>query len=54
MIPTQRLVVVPPFAHCRNPMILGTVVGYLGFGVWLGSPSAADQWATTDVGAPEF
>lgn len=40
MIPTQRLVVVPPFTYCRNPMVLGTAVGYLGFGVWLTSVSA--------------
>lgn len=40
MIPTQRLVVVPPFTYCRNPMVLGTVVGYLGLGVWRGSFSA--------------
>jgi protein-S-isoprenylcysteine O-methyltransferase Ste14 len=40
MIPTQRLVVVPPFTYCRNPMVLGTAVGYLGFGVWLASVSA--------------
>lgn len=40
MIPTQRLVVVPPFTYCRNPMVLGTVVGYLGLGLWLGSLSA--------------
>lgn len=39
-IPTQRLVVVPPFTYCRNPMVLGTIVGYLGFSVWLGSVSA--------------
>ncbi|MHA6523355.1 methyltransferase family protein [Tessaracoccus sp. G1721] len=39
-IPTQRLVVEPPFTYCRNPMVLGTAVGYLGFGVWLGSVSA--------------
>lgn len=40
MIPTKRLVVVPPFTYCRNPMVLGTVVAYLGFGVWIGSVSA--------------
>lgn len=40
MIPTQRLVVVPPFTYSRNPMVLGTVVGYLGFSLWLGSVSA--------------
>ena len=39
-IPTQRLVVEPPFTFCRNPMVLGTAVGYFGFGVWLGSLSA--------------
>lgn len=40
MIPTRRLVVVPPFTYCRNPMVLGTVVGYLGVGVLLGSMAA--------------
>lgn len=40
MMPTQRLVVVPPFTYCRNPMVLGTCVAYLGIGVWLGSLSA--------------
>ena len=40
MIPTQRLVVVPPFTYCRNPMVLGTVLAYLGLGVLLGSISA--------------
>lgn len=40
MIPTKRLVVVPPFTYCRNPMVLGTVIGYFGFGVCLGSISA--------------
>lgn len=40
MIPTQRLVVVPPYTYCRNPMVLGTVTAYLGIGVWLGSVSA--------------
>lgn len=40
MIPTQRLVVAPPYTYCRNPMVLGTATGYLGFAVWLGSASA--------------
>lgn len=40
MLPTQRLVVKPPFTYCRNPMTLGTILGYLGVGVWLGSVSA--------------
>ncbi len=33
MIPTQRLVVVPPFTFCRNPMVLGTATAYLGLSV---------------------
>ncbi len=40
MMPTQRLVVKPPFTYCRNPMTLGAILGYLGVGVWLGSVSA--------------
>lgn len=40
MIPTQRLVVVPPFTYCRNPMVLGTATAYLGLGLWVGSASA--------------
>lgn len=37
MIPTQRLVVVPPFTYCRNPMVLGTATAYLGLSVYIGS-----------------
>jgi protein-S-isoprenylcysteine O-methyltransferase Ste14 len=40
MMPTQRLVVQPPFTFCRNPMTLGTILGGLGIGVWIGSLSA--------------
>jgi protein-S-isoprenylcysteine O-methyltransferase Ste14 len=40
IMPTQRLVVKPPFTYCRNPMTLGTILGYGGVGVWLGSISA--------------
>lgn len=40
VMPTQKLVVQPPFTYCRNPMTLGTIVGYAGIGVWLGSYSA--------------
>lgn len=40
MMPTQRLVVEPPFTLCRNPMTLGTVLAGLGIGVWIGSFSA--------------
>ncbi|MDY6908331.1 MAG: isoprenylcysteine carboxylmethyltransferase family protein [Chloroflexota bacterium] len=40
MMPTQRLVVRPPFSYCRNPMSLGTIVLYLGIAIWTGSLSA--------------
>ncbi len=40
MMPTQRLIVKPPFSYCRNPMTLGTIVGYIGIGVVLGSATA--------------
>jgi protein-S-isoprenylcysteine O-methyltransferase Ste14 len=33
-------VVQPPFTYCRNPMTLGTILGYGGIAVWLGSVSA--------------
>lgn len=39
MMPTQRLVVVPPFTWCRNPMTLGTVLGYSGVVLLAGSLS---------------
>jgi protein-S-isoprenylcysteine O-methyltransferase Ste14 len=38
-MPTRKLVVVPPFAYCRNPMSLGTLAAYLGIALWVGSPS---------------
>jgi len=41
LMPTQRLVVEGPYAYCRNPMSLGTIVFYLGIAVWIGSLSAA-------------
>lgn len=40
VMPTQKLVVQPPFTYCRNPMTLGTIIGYSGIGVWIGSFSA--------------
>jgi len=40
VIPTQKLVVQAPFTYCRNPMTLGTFVGYLGFCLLIGSISA--------------
>ncbi len=40
MMPTRRLVVKGPFAYCRNPMTLGTFIGFLGVSVWVASFSA--------------
>lgn len=40
MMSTRKLVVKGPFAYCRNPMTLGTFVGYTGICVWIGSLSA--------------
>jgi protein-S-isoprenylcysteine O-methyltransferase Ste14 len=30
MMPTQELITSGPFRYCRNPMTLGTILGYLG------------------------
>ncbi|MDO8107641.1 isoprenylcysteine carboxylmethyltransferase family protein [Isoptericola sp. b441] len=49
MMPTQRLVVQPPFSYSRNPMTLGTLLGYGGIGVWLGSISALGIVASAGV-----
>jgi protein-S-isoprenylcysteine O-methyltransferase Ste14 len=38
--PTQRLIDQPPFAYCRNPMALGTIIAYTGFAILLGSWTA--------------
>ena len=40
VVPTQRLVTTGPYALCRNPMLLGTVIYYLGIGFWINSLSA--------------
>ena len=40
MMPTQKLVVLGPYAYCRNPMTFGTLLFYLGTGVWIGSAFA--------------
>lgn len=37
---TQKLLVQGPFAYCRNPMALGTILLYLGVGILVGSPLA--------------
>jgi len=40
VIPTQKLVTIGPYALCRNPMLLGSVVYYSGISLWLNSLSA--------------
>jgi protein-S-isoprenylcysteine O-methyltransferase Ste14 len=40
IMPTQKLVVKPPFTYCRNPMTLGTFVAYMGITIMIGSLSA--------------
>jgi protein-S-isoprenylcysteine O-methyltransferase Ste14 len=40
VMPTQTLVVQPPYTYCRNPMTLGTFSAYLGVAVGIGSLSA--------------
>ncbi len=37
VMPTQRLLISPPFDQCRNPMTLGTLLVYLGLAIILGS-----------------
>jgi len=38
LMPTQRLLTDGPYAVCRNPMALGTLIAYLGVGTAAGSP----------------
>jgi protein-S-isoprenylcysteine O-methyltransferase Ste14 len=40
IVPTQKLLVTPPFSHCRNPMAFGTITAYLGFAILAGSISS--------------
>ena len=37
---TQRLIVQKPYNYCRNPMVLGTLLFYLGVAIRVGSISA--------------
>ncbi len=39
VMPTQKLVVRPPFTYCRNPMGLGTTIALVGVGLLFNSPS---------------
>lgn len=40
MMATQQLLVSGPFQYCRNPMTLGTLLLYLGYGILIGSIAA--------------
>jgi protein-S-isoprenylcysteine O-methyltransferase Ste14 len=40
MMPTQKLIIAGPYHYCRNPMVLGTVILYLGIVVMTGSLSS--------------
>src|SRR5574341_209751 len=40
LMPTQTLIVQPPYTYTRNPMVLGTILAYLGVAIGIGSPSA--------------
>jgi protein-S-isoprenylcysteine O-methyltransferase Ste14 len=44
LMATQKLIVQPPYAYCRNPMALGAIVLYLGVIVAAGSPGAGTLW----------
>ena len=37
LMPTQELLTRGPFAYCRNPMTLGTILAYLGLGILAGT-----------------
>ncbi|MFC7044437.1 methyltransferase family protein [Halobacteriaceae archaeon GCM10025711] len=50
MMPPKRLVVQGPYNHCRNPMVLGTALFYLGVGIWLGSAGGLLLVVVLDVG----
>ncbi|MCX6030045.1 MAG: isoprenylcysteine carboxylmethyltransferase family protein [Chloroflexi bacterium] len=41
LMATQKLIIRPPYAYCRNPMSLGAIVLYLGVSAAASSPGAA-------------
>jgi len=41
VVPTRRLLRQGPYSLCRNPMVLGTAMSYLGIAAWRGFLSAA-------------
>src|SRR4030043_2035899 len=40
LMETQKLIIPPPYSHCRNPMALGAIVMYLGVAILFGSMGA--------------
>ena len=40
MVATQHLLITGPYKYCRNPMVLGTILFYLGVVVFVGSLSS--------------
>ena len=49
MMPTQKLVITRPFNYCRNPMTFGTILLYMGIGIWIGSISAVVIMVILDI-----
>ena len=37
LIPTKKLVTMPPYSYCRNPITFGALLYYLGFGILISS-----------------
>ena len=40
IVPTQRLIIEGPYSYCRNLMVFGMVVYYLGISISIGSFSS--------------
>ena len=38
-MPTHNLIILGPYKFCRNPMVFGVFIAYLGIAVWAASPS---------------
>jgi protein-S-isoprenylcysteine O-methyltransferase Ste14 len=38
-VPTQRLVISGPYKHCRNPMVFGALLFYIGIAIIFNTPS---------------
>ena len=40
-MPTRTLIILGPYKFCRNPMIFGVFLAYLGLGIWTATASGA-------------